>query len=163
MDQSATHQRALVAAAMKTTGPILELGMGWYSTPILHEIAAAQGRMLISADHNHEWILPFRSMASPTHVIHPVGWWGDFNPKEERFGLIFVDHAPACRREDEIRRFLSRGDVFVLHDTEEKFAYGYNRTIDMFKYRCLDSIHEAQTMIVSNVVDVTKWIPVPRS
>jgi hypothetical protein len=49
-------------------------------------------------------------------------------------------------------------DVFVMHDTEELFAYGYNRTLPMFKYKYTDKCQAAWTTIASNKIDVTKWV-----
>ena len=43
MDQYATHQRLLVAAVMQTEGPIVEMGCGNYSTPLLVELLPGDG------------------------------------------------------------------------------------------------------------------------
>ena len=158
MDSSATHQRSLLVALNNTTGPVLELGSGWYSTPILHEICKQQSRMLYTIDNNQEWLSQFSDMESPLHKLECVGWWGDLVFREPRYGLVFVDHAPACRREDEFRRLLKMADVFVAHDWEEKPAYGYSRVEKLFKYMAVDSKHSAQTAILSAKVDVPQWL-----
>jgi hypothetical protein len=43
-----THTTPLVTAIMHTSGPVLEMGCGDYSTPMLHAILAKQGRFLLS-------------------------------------------------------------------------------------------------------------------
>lgn len=45
-----THQTPLISAVMHTKGPILELGCGDFSTPLLHAICSTNQRMLLSTD-----------------------------------------------------------------------------------------------------------------
>lgn len=157
MDIVGSHQRCLVAAAMRTQGLMVELGVGWYSTPILHEIATAQQRRLITFDNNNDWLSQFRGLSNEWHQLHLLGWWGDM-PLEERYGMVFVDQGQPIEREYSIRRMIDRTDVFVMHDTEEGFAYGYERTLPMFKYVYTDKSQIAWTSIASNTVDVTDWV-----
>lgn len=49
----------LAVSALLTDGDILELGMGLYSTPMLHRIAAATNRVLYSVDTDYEWLKKF--------------------------------------------------------------------------------------------------------
>lgn len=159
MDQVATHQRLLVAAALRTKGPMLELGVGWYSTPILHEIANAQKRMLYTYDNNNDWLRHFKPLQSQYHKLVLTGWWGDAYKvlATREFGIAFIDHGQPIEREYAIRNLLRCVDVFVMHDTEEGFAYGYDRTLPMFKYQYTDKCQQAHTTIASNSVDVSHW------
>jgi len=161
MDIVASHQRVLIAAALRTTGDILELGCGWYSTPLLHEIATVQNRQLWTFDNQEYWLPPFKKLTCPEHKIIRVGWWGDmygyFPDRNHRFGLVFVDQGQPCEREYAIRNLIERADVFVMHDTEEKVAYGYERTLKMFKHQVTDKCQRAWTTVASNIIDVTKW------
>lgn len=161
MDLVATHQRLLVGAAMRTTGPIIECGVGWYSTPLLHEIATVQQRYLRTVDNNEHWLAQFRNLQNDWHSLELVGWWGEL-VFGDHYGLAFIDHGQPCRREDEIRRMMDITDVFVMHDTEEVVAYGYNRIIPMFKYVYTDKCQKAWTTVASNSVDVRNWFnPLP--
>lgn len=156
MDLVATHQRCLIGAAMRTSGKILECGVGWYSTPLLHEIATVQKRPLWTVDNNPYWLAQFLSLENEWHKLQSVGWWGELE-LQDHYGLAFVDHGQPCRREDEIRRLIDRTEVFVMHDTEEDFAYGYGRIMPMFKYKFTDKCQKAWTTVASNSVDVSKW------
>ena len=49
----------LTAAALLTDGDLLELGMGLFSTPLLHEIAADSDRNLVSIDTDPNWLKKF--------------------------------------------------------------------------------------------------------
>lgn len=159
MDLVATHQRLLVGAALRTKGPILELGCGFYSTPLLHEIAEVQDRLLITIDNNIDWLAQFLSLESKCHKLKLVGWWGELYEHSEAldFSLCFVDQGQPCEREYAIRKLMDKVRVFVMHDTEEQHAYGYGRTLPMFRYQFTDRCQKAWTTIVSNSVDVTGW------
>ena len=141
---------------MRTTGPILELGCGWYSTPLLHEIARGQRRTLYTYDNAPEWLAAFKPFEGEWHKLIEVEWWGDvlFGAY---YGLVFVDNGQPIEREYLIRRLIDKADVFVMHDTEEKRAYGYGRTLAMFNYRWTDTSQPAHTTVASNKVDVRKW------
>jgi len=157
MDIVGSHQRCLVAAAMRTEGLIVELGVGWYSTPILHEIATVHKRKFVTFDNNAHWLKQFLRLENEWHSLKLLGWWGDMS-LEEHYGLVFVDQGQPIEREYSIRRMMDRTDVFVMHDTEEGFAYGYERTLPMFKYVYTDKSQIAWTSIASNTVDVRSWI-----
>lgn len=163
MDLVATHQRLLVAACVRTKGDVLELGVGWYSTPLLHEIAVAQGRLLVTIDNNEHWLKPFKMLGQEhLHKLILAGWWGNA-PLERtywgggRWSLVFLDQGQPIEREYAVHRLIQQTDVFVMHDTEEEFAYGYGRTLPMFKYKFTDKSHRTWTTVASNTVDVTKW------
>ena len=156
MDMVATHQRLLVGAAMRTQGAILELGVGWYSTPLLHEIATTQERELFTYDNNEHWLAQFKVLENHFHKLKLLGWWGEL-PIVGNYGLVFVDHGQPCRREDETRRLIDHAAVFVFHDTEEEHAYGYNRILPMFKHQFTDKCQKVWTTVASNQVDVSKW------
>jgi len=166
MDLVATHQRFLVAAALRTTGPMLELGVGWYSTPLLHEIARVQQRRLLTVDNNEHWLGQFRSLQCDFHSLELIGWWGDLEKWSvcrctERVGLVFVDNGQPAEREWLTRMLMNKVDVFVFHDTEEGPAYGYNRILPEFKYLVTDKCQQSWTTIASNRVNVESWNLVP--
>lgn len=166
MDIVGSHQRLLIAAAVRTRGPILELGVGWYSTPILHELAKAQGRKLVTIDNNNDWLKQFKNFECSIHRLILVGWWGEadyacssYDREADCWGTVFIDQGQPIEREYAIRRLLAekeQPELFVMHDTEEGFAYGYDRTLPMFRYKWTDKSQKAHTTIASNVRDVTK-------
>jgi len=121
-DAYSTHQRLLVKYLMQTTGPILELGCGDYSTPIIHEIAAAQGRTVLTLDSNADWLNRFSSYKTERHSFRHVESWDEWQP-QSRYGLAFIDHTPGPRRPVEFMKLQGVADVLILHDTE---ANGYD-------------------------------------
>jgi hypothetical protein len=75
-----THSVPLALACMNTTGPVLELSCGYYSTILLHGICKQQGRELLTADHNLNWLSKFRYLETSWHrfehvPINPRFWY----------------------------------------------------------------------------------------
>lgn len=136
----ASHLRLLVKTALRTRGPILELGAGWYSTPILHEIASAHDRLLITVENDPSWLDRFRHLVTRRHRIELVADWDDFVPDPEGYGMALIDHAPAARRAVDIERLAPLVDLFVIHDTESP-EYRYDTIWPM-----LDRIETDQTV-----------------
>lgn len=122
-DPYSTHQRLLVRGLMETTGPVLELGCGHYSTPILQEICNAQGRDLLSLDNHPAWVKQFSAKTIR---------WEHFSPTRS-YGLVVVDHAdpPKHERWKQVLKLLPCCDTFVTHDTQDPL-YGYNEIRNMF-------------------------------
>ena len=147
MDLYATHQRLLVKYMMQTTGPVIELGAGNYSTPILHEIAAAQGRHLTTVDNNPEWLNRFKVFEWERHTLTLLPSWDDF--RAEPCGLAFVDHAdpPGHPRWIQVEKLLPVAGVIVIHDTEDDL-YGYAKLIDQIVVIDEDTTHRTHTRVI---------------
>jgi len=66
-----SHVRLLTAAALSTKGDILELGTGFFSTPLLHQIVKEEGgrRMIVSTDTDSNWLPLFRNLSSSFHQV----------------------------------------------------------------------------------------------
>lgn len=165
-----THQRLLLQAALRTTGRILELGAGWYSTPLLHEVAAVQERFLLTHDNDPPWLEGVRR-AELQEFWHEMTLL-DRRQWSGRWGLVFVDHGPppdlprnekgllnALDRAQAVLDLMDRTDVFVLHDTqpEVRWEYDWDKVLPLFKFQHTDTTHEVWTTVCSNVIDVGRW------
>jgi hypothetical protein len=177
MDIVASHQRVLLGSILRTSGPILELGVGWYSTPLLHEIATTLRRPVLTVDNNKDWFTQFEGLENAYHQFKLVGWWGELWPWLPRylnevdpllgkvregvsnndFAVALIDQNQPCEREYSIRQLLGKVQVFVMHDTEEGPAYGYNRMLPAFAHQWTDKCQRAWTTVASNVYDVSGW------
>jgi len=130
MDGYATHAPLLAWAVTHSRGPVLELGAGWYSTPLLHELVAKQGRLLITCESDPEWLKQFAAWHCNDHAhVHVPLWDWDELPEslqaailEEHFGLVFVDHAPAGQRIIDAERFWPHCEMMVFHDVQAPMA-----------------------------------------
>ena len=103
---------------LKTKGPILELGCGDYSTPILQMLADAMGeRQFLVQASNEEWASRFMDEVD-LQLVDWKAWEPPKSSQEDgRWGLVFLDSEEAVR--DRIKRLpaLSKVcDVVVMHD-----------------------------------------------
>ena len=154
--QYSTHQQLLVKAVLNTGGPIVELGAGYYSTPILHELALSQRRHLFTFDNNYEWIKQFEYLKGTLHSIDFVPIWEKLFIRMS-FGIVFVDQAPGEAREFSIGSFRHCADVLVLHDTENLVEYGYQRVLPTFEFQYTDKTQPTWTTVCSDKIDVKEW------
>lgn len=112
MDPYASHQQALVSAALMTKGPIIELGCGDYSTPILYEISKFQGRELTIYSTCEEWANRYSHYVN---VIILDDWKNYTYPNN--VGLTFLDNEEYVRyRKLHVPRLLETSDVVICHD-----------------------------------------------
>ena len=136
MDSYGTHIPLLAWAVLQEWGPILELGAGDNSTPMLHLLAGEE--RLVTADYNKEWLDKFIDLKSDTHEFHHVTDWNAWPVLDEKYwGVAFVDHSPGERRAFDIARLRESAMLVVVHDTQQPTAadYKYEPVFDTFKYR----------------------------
>jgi len=117
-----THQPFLLHYARKASGPILELGMGFGSTPALHELCQEQQRKLISVENVQQWADKFAHLRSKSHLIFCIDDWGSISRQigmmrdSSRFGVVFIDNEPHRARETMLERFKNNADFVIIHD-----------------------------------------------
>lgn len=146
-DLFSSHQPALIAAALQTQGKILELGMGLYSTPLLHVIAEEQERILLSVENDEKWASEFYYLKSKWHEFYSDE---DFRHcRDMEYGLVFVDSWPDEGRAKYIEQFKDSAQMIVVHDSED-MRYGYEEIFKGFKYRHDYKQYPVYTTVVSN-------------
>jgi hypothetical protein len=69
MDPYSTHQALLTAAVAKTEGEILEVGGGWYSTPLVNAISIAQKRRAFTIETGQFVFDILKGFEGPHHSI----------------------------------------------------------------------------------------------
>lgn len=117
MDPYSTHLEALVKTALETTGGILELGCGNYSTPILSAIAKVQGRKYVAQSSNQEWASRFNGS------VEVISWdsWTPPRPNGpgSKWGMVFMDSDEhTWDRVKRIPALAEVTDTIVLHDAD---------------------------------------------
>lgn len=150
-----THRPVLAEAIIRTSGAILELGMGEGSTPGLHEIAMRTGRRVVSYESDAQWFGKFKHLAQSPHSLRLVGDYQDCFC-EEPWGAVLVDHAESDFRVREIHRLASWAQVVVVHDTEDP-RYRYWSAIGAYKFHFHYRSILPWTSAFSNFIDVSKW------
>ena len=148
----ATHFPILAGAVARTQGPILELGAGHFSTPMLHMMCLEKNRRLVTVEGDPEWLKTFKILETPWHEFHhmKIGREDDFTLIDEAdWAVVLVDHRPASRRIREIERLKDRAIFIVVHDTEDERAYHYESTLAKFTYRTDWKAYRVWTSVVS--------------
>jgi hypothetical protein len=153
-----THIPVLVKLLKHLDKPVLELGIGWSSTPLLHWMCKEKKLDLISIESDGEWIKSFRTFRSDTHSILQAdeNFTLDFE-LPDNFSLVFVDHKPARKRRASAVFFKDRADFIVLHDSElaDHRAYKYTPIYDLFKYRLeYKGVDKPYTIVLSNRINL---------
>jgi len=153
-----SHIPILLKYFQITKGPILELGAGYFSTPLLHWLCAESGRPLLTYEHNKEWFEYAKKFRSKNHLIRFVEDWDKIDLTEipqkinkgySKWGLVFIDHDGDRRMIDAIRLKFA-AEYIVLHDTNDQHAYDYQKLQVHFKHRRDWTFSIPETSVVSN-------------
>jgi predicted O-methyltransferase YrrM len=147
----------LIKLVQNTSGPILELGVGFCSTPFLHWVCYPTKRRLVSYENNPEYYKFAESWKDDFHEIRCINNW-DEAVLDESWTIAFVDHSPSHRRAIEIKKLL-QADYIVAHDTENRVArdYGYPEIEGLFRYRYKYRDAHPHTSIYSNKYNIRNF------
>ena len=102
---------------LTSKGPILEMGCGDYSTPILAMLASVMDRQFLVQASNEEWASRFMEEVDLQLVDWTVWEPPKSSQEDGRWGLVFLDSEEAVR--DRIKRLPALSaicDVVVMHD-----------------------------------------------
>ena len=155
-----SHIPVLVDVFNNSEGPVLELGTGPFSTPLLHTLCVNNKRTLISYENNPKFFNMHLSFVNEFHQIKMIDDWDKTGIENTHWGLAFVDQRPAERRKVDIKRLVNNADYIVIHDSEPRLIreYRYDLIYPLFKYR-LDYIlrpNYAHTTVLSNLKNLAK-------
>ena len=125
----ATHQPTLYAVVHATDGPVLELGLGAYSTPLIHKWLENSERDIVSVDNDQERIRRFANLYSTSshsfvfsdqsidrmseHIIRISGG--------AKWSVVFVDHDNQSSRDSRLISLLLMAPFakfLVIHDVQ---------------------------------------------
>ena len=157
-----TNLPALIRAMEKTTGDVLELGMGVFSTPYLHYQCLLSKRKLVSYDNDPSWIRNYAESdyahylyRKGLHEIKLIKNWDEAPIEKEHWGAVLVDHNPVERRKVEIARLANIADYVIIHDTESHMESetGYEAVYPLFKYRYNYRRQKPYTSVLSNFIE----------
>lgn len=100
-------------------GPILELGVGHFSTPFLNSYSLATERQTFSVEENRFWGEMFIDMGHLFHqvIISPYSAKDGRIEAVQKWGVVFIDSSPGGRaRADLFSRFIDKSEFVVVHD-----------------------------------------------
>ena len=152
-----SHQPVLIHALNTiVVGNVLEFGMGYNSTPIMHLICEKQNRKLLSMDSSEEWFNKFIQYKNDNHEMFVFTTDKILNKEydffNKKYSIVFVDAAPAWIRQKFIQLIKENTDYIIVHDTEDKINYFYD--FSSFKHVfCFNKV-SVFTSILSNLDDI---------
>jgi len=157
MNANGTHYCLLAAIVHQTTGSVVELGVGHYSTPMLHFMC--QNREVVSIETNAEWHNYFSSLfAKGSHKFEFTNENLISNVLKNytrKWDVAFVDHGPEQDRPRCVELLRNRAKYIVVHDSEPNaVAYGWNGIFDTFKYKYYWDFYGNGTTIVSETEEI---------
>lgn len=137
IDIYATHQQILTREALKSNEDIMETGCGYYSTPLLVEIAKAKGIKLISFVQEINWARRFDYLIGSHYQQIQIDFEKEI-PLTQRFGMCFLDHEQFVRdRVKHLNNILKHTDTVVVHDADRIKEFNFlhkAHTIEMHKH-----------------------------
>lgn len=144
----------LIKVVQMSEGPILEIGSGPFSTPLLHWLCHEKGRKLITYENVPDYFKFAKGFQSRNHRILFVKNWEEIDAKKH-WGVALIDHEPAERRRADILKLKDNADYIIIHDTEREDKYGFQKIWPLFKYRYDWKGCRPYTTVVSNFKDLS--------
>ena len=156
-----THMPILARVVDSCSGPILEMGMGVYSTPLLDLMCFVEKRKLVSYDNDPEWFDPNKKWESDYHEVHFLPGatgsgveWDKADIDHTFWSVAFLDQKPAIRRKGDAHRLANSALFVILHDSEPESNpyFRYTWIYRYFKYRFDYTKCRPNTTVLSNFI-----------
>jgi hypothetical protein len=147
-----SHIPVLLKLLEHTTGNVLELGMGLYSTPLLFWACVSQDRDLVSYENYEKYLNLFGKNNNTHHETHLIADWTTID-LSRHFDIGIIDVNPMEFRSYLAVRIEDLVDYIVLHDSnpKEDNFYHYSGIYSRFKYRFDYNIFNPHTTVISKM------------
>lgn len=154
-----SHLPVLIRAVALTDGPILEMGMGYASSPFLHFACVTTKRPLVSYENDPEYFQFAKDFRAGFHEVHCISNWAKADI-EKPWDVALIDHVPGWRRKTDVRRLAPFVKYLVIHDSagrnDRKFQY--KEVLPLFKWQYnYDDYGLPKTSVLSNFVDLSDF------
>lgn len=148
-----SHLPVLMKAMSLTTGPVLEMGCGTYSTQYLHWACFPTKRKLVTYENNPRYFEYIQQFVRDFHEVRCVPNYAD-QDLSEPWAIAFVDCDPGPRRI--VVEKLLHAEYVICHDTEARASRGhqYAPIFRQFKYTWKYDETRPHTTILSNFHDL---------
>lgn len=148
----ATHIPMLASVlATAKKGPVLEIGVGRSSSPMVVEMCRAMGRKLTGLDSEQAWLDELEDLNYPELILFPdwskIGEW----IADKKFAVIFIDHGPGEARLPVLKAVRGHAEHIVVHDTfNPGYLIGLDDELATFKYKSDYLLMPSCTSVVSD-------------
>jgi hypothetical protein len=152
----ASHLPVLIRILQISEGPVLELGSGIFSTPVMHWLCLESKRRLVTYENVPDYYNMVKRFSYGMHEINLIENWDKIPIENEHWGVAFVDHNPPERRKVEIARLANIADYVVVHDTEARMdaeTEFIKKSFPLFKYQYHHMRQKPYTSVLSNFAD----------
>lgn len=153
-----TFLPVLMEAMKRTTGDVLELGPGVFSTPVLHWLCHEQKRNLLTIETDPKWSRFCNKYYRTQYHKHlQVDDWDQAKDAIlKEWDVVLVDHSPSERRVKEIALLANLAKYIVVHDSDLEKEWGYHLSTiyPLFKYKYDFKEVEPATTVLSNFVNL---------
>lgn len=151
-----THMPVLMKLVNMTEGPILELGGGMFSTPLLHWMCREKKRKLVSYDSSEQYFGFMKRFENDYHKVHLVKDWAGIGLDED-WSVVFIDQSGGASRARSARELANNADYVLLHDTDEAhdYYYQYSKIYKHYKYRWDTKGIYPRSTVLSNFKDLS--------
>lgn len=144
-----THLPLLLAAILKSEGPVLEIGVGHFSTPILHSVCNALGRTLVSVESDRIWATQFMEQYGGGFHDFEFGFDCLERLSKQQWGAVLVDESPGSRRGETVKLFGDCADFLVVHDVQAADVAKALKDVKNDFTHWTDARYEVHAMILS--------------
>ena len=151
-----THMPMLIKTIQLTHGPVLELGAGVFSTPLIHWLCAESRRYVVTYESDPQFFGFSRQFRSKSHKIKFIEDWTELN-EPRMWSVVFIDHVTEHRARAALQ-FKDNAMFVILHDSEpeRENTYHYSTVYPHYKYRYDWTFNYIWTTVVSNFDDLQR-------
>lgn len=151
-----SHLPALLACLADTVGPVLEIGVGHFSTPALHAYCVSAGRALLSVEKDEKWMQAFKGNFKCS--LHQFTDLADGISINGPWSVVLIDDSPGGEnRANHFQYFIDRSVYVVVHD----YHLENQDHIDPLLSDChfhITKTYQPPTLIASKVREIPKSI-----
>lgn len=151
----ASHLPVLIKVLQVSEGPVLEIGSGLFSTPVMHWLCLEAKRQLVTYEDHPTYYRWNKTFRSDLHELVFVEDWDKIPIENQHWGLAFIDHNPPQRRKIEAARLANIADYVIVHDSEPHMDIETDyvkSTFPLYKYHYQYKRRLPYTSVLSNFI-----------
>lgn len=144
-----SHLVPLMASLLATNGPVLEVGVGYWSTPMLDGFCKAAGRPFVRVENAPEWAQNFPGTAISGDYSILTGL------AVQQWSVVFLDHSPGWRRAADALLFRHTAEIIVVHDwSSTEISDPFQPILGNWKYSKTYNRYAPATLLLSNTMEI---------